>query len=116
MPAFSFNSAINTVEVGWSIFNDPQFEECRQAMNAVMKKSAAEGKEIPVKRSKTISLSDERKLWQNGAFGSSNPKQLLNSLIYHLGLHLSLRAAQENRDLEFGETSQIALCMEDNEI
>lgn len=33
----------------------------------------------------------------------------LYTLIYHLGVHLSLRAGQEHRDLEYGDNSQLFL-------
>ena len=35
-------------------------------------------------------------------------RQLVNTLIYYFGLHLSLRARQEESDLTYGENSQIS--------
>lgn len=92
-----------------SVFRDKEFYESRKVLDAVMKKAAAAGKKISPKRSHSISFTDEEKLWEVGTFGTSNPKQLLHTLIYHLGLHLSLRAGQEHRDLTFGENSQLKL-------
>ena len=72
-----------------------------------MKRSAREGNVKPKRRARSITFEEEKMLWENGSFGSSNPQQLLDTLIYFLGLHLSLRACQEHRDLIYGESSQL---------
>ena len=51
----------------------------------------------------------EDELWKSGAFGCSNPRQLIDTLIYHIGLHLALRAVDEHRNLEYGPKAQITL-------
>ena len=86
----------------------------RQVLDAVMKKGAKDGPVKAVKRSKAIEFEDEQKMWDIGTFGSWNPKQLMHTLLYHLGMHLSLRTAQEHRDLEHGESSQIQLITDKN--
>ena len=93
----------------FSIFNDAEFLKCRESLHAFMKKSAGEGNQKPKKRALPINYSQEDTLWENGTFGRSNPKQLVKTLIYHLGLHLSLRAASEHRNLEYGTKSQLSL-------
>ena len=46
--------------------------------------------------------------------GSATPRQLIDTLVYELGLHLCLRASQEHRDLEFGPNSQLSLYHDPN--
>lgn len=99
----------NQLNIPCFLFKDPAFLESRKVLDAQMKLSASEGNVNPKKRKKSIDYDQEDQLWQNGAFGSSNPRQLLETLIYHLGLHFSLRAGQEHRDLVYGERSQMTL-------
>lgn len=88
----------------FSILNDREFLETQHALDGQMKKSARLGYVQKKKKAKVINREDEVALWEMQCFGSENPKQLIMTLIYHLGLHLSLRAAQEHYDLEFGES------------
>ncbi len=76
-----------------SIFKDPEFAESKAVLDLVKVK----------KRAMSLTRADEEEMWQNGAFGSANPLQLLHTVIYHIGLPCSLRASQEHRDLEFGK-------------
>lgn len=92
-----------------SIFNDEAFCGSREILDAEMKLSAAEGNVKRKRKSNSVSFELENDLWESGAFGVSNPKQLIDTLIYHLGLHLALRACFEHRNLEFGENSQLTL-------
>lgn len=87
-----------------SFFTDKEFHEARLALDAQMKKGAREGLVKIKKQAVVINTDDENTLWMKGIFGSDNGCQLVKTLIYHLGLHLSLRAAQEHRDLEYGKT------------
>ena len=94
----------NTLGKNWSVFLDPEFENARQVLDAMMKRSAQKGNVKPKRRARSITFEEEKMLWENGSFGSSNPQQLLDTLIYFLGLHLSLRACQEHHDLIYGES------------
>ena len=88
---------------GVSIFKDKEFAQAIAVLDGQMKLGDNLGLVKTPKRAVSISLSDEEEMWNNGSFGSSNPRQLLYTLLYHLGLHCSLRACEEHRDLEFGE-------------
>lgn len=101
-----FNNAFHK---SWSIFKDPEFIDSRNVLDAQMKSSARDGCLKPKRRASPITFEDEESLWSNGSFGVSSPKQLLNTLIYHFGIHLSLRACQEHRDLVYGNNSQLSL-------
>jgi hypothetical protein len=92
-----------------SIFKDVVFLHTREALDASMKFSAREGKVKPRKRAAVVTREKEEGMWNNGSFGTSSPHQLVDTLIYHLGLHLALRAVKEHRDIEYGEKSQLAL-------
>ena len=46
-------------------------------------------------------------MWEKGLLGSSNPKQLVNTLVYMFGIHFALRADAEHRALRVGVKSQI---------
>jgi hypothetical protein len=74
-----------------------------------MKISAQAGNVKQKKRALPISREQEDALWNNGTFGTSNPKQSIYTLIYHLGIQCSLRAAKEHRYLVFGSNSQLQL-------
>ena len=109
---FYFNNSL-----GWtiSIFNDKDFATCRKSLDAQMKLSARMGNIKPAKKAVIITEEMEHKLWDSGALGSANPKQLLNSLsIYFFGLHFSMRAAQEHRNLIYGNDSQLTLYHDHN--
>ena len=54
----------------------------------------------------------ENSLLKCGSFGSANPRQLFNTLIYFFGLHL--RAWKEDRELVFGVISRITLDISKN--
>ena len=97
------------LEHPWSILKDEAFIETREILDAVMKRSAKHGNVKEKKRAAPISIESEEQLWKKGVFGRGNPRQLVNTLIYYSGLHFSLRARQEQRNLTYGENSQISV-------
>ncbi len=50
---------------------------------------------------------EEEKMWQSGILGESTPEQLLNTVIFLLGIHLSLHAVDEHKALKVGYWSPI---------
>jgi hypothetical protein len=92
-----------------SIFNDREFCESRLALDGTLKKLAQKGLVKPKKRAQAVSVEHEVQLWNEGVLRKSTPQQLLDTVIYSLGLHLSLRAGAEHRNLTFGEGSQLQL-------
>lgn len=99
------------IEMNWtfSFFIDNEFKSSRESLDAQMKKSASVGNQKPKKRAAPIDFEQEDALWSNGSFGISNGRQLIHTLIFHLGIHCSLRAAKEHHDLNLGENEQIKL-------
>lgn len=98
-----------TLGLAVSIFKDAEFLETRAALDAAMKKSASDGFVKPKKRAAAISETAEAKMWDSGRLGAQNPEQLIDTLVYCLGLHLALRACQEHRNLTYGPSSQLTL-------
>lgn len=98
----------------FSIFKDVAFLETREILDAAMKRSAQNGTVKPKKRAAPISVDAEEKLWSNGVFGRGNPRQVIDTLIYHFGMHFALRARQEHRDLTYGTKSQICIERDSN--
>ena len=86
----------------WSLFRDKEFQEFREVLDAEMRLSAREGNIKAPKRADTISYDDEEKMWDEGALGTSNPRQLINTMVYLIGVHCAMRAAAEHRALRFG--------------
>jgi hypothetical protein len=105
----------NSLMRDWSIFNDKEFQETRNILDAQMKRLASKGIVKGKKRAAPISFDEEEELWSKGILGDDSPRKLIETLIYLLGLHLSLRAAKEHRDLVFGEDSQLELVEMDGE-
>ena len=64
-----------------------------------MKRRMSEGVGICVCKADIISYSDEQMLWSMGLLGTENPVQLLNTVVYLLGLYCALRAGKEHRSL-----------------
>lgn len=93
----------------WSIFLDPEFSGSRIILDATMKQLAREGLVRPTKKAEMIDLEHEQMLWTKGLLGTDSPQKLLDTLIFYLGLHLSLRACGEHRALCFGAESQLQL-------
>lgn len=48
-------------------------------------------------------------MWDTGVLGDSTPKQLVDTLLYMLGVHLALWAVKEHKALRVGPRSQFAL-------
>ena len=49
-----------------------------------------------------------------GILGNSNPKVLVESLLYLFGIHFALRAGMEHHAVRYGHTSQIKFHIEDS--
>ena len=50
-----------------------------------------------VRQAQVLSFADEDHLWNIGLLGSSHPQQLLNMVVFALGLSCALRARKEHR-------------------
>ncbi len=69
-----------------------------------------------IKHAKVLSFEDEEKLWQLGVLGCDNPQQLVDTLLFLLGIHCCLYAGQEHRNLRsLGFDSQFSYRMIDGQ-
>lgn len=93
----------------FKFIDDPVFEPLKNTLDNQMQELAKKGKHCPRRKAEVISIEDENRLWDNNVLGDSNPKQLFNTVLYHLGVHFALRAGSEHRDLRLGKDSQFSI-------
>ena len=90
---------LESVGLIWKLLDDSCFIELKFTLDNVMKEQVANGVGITVKKADIISVVDEDFLWENGILGSENPEQLLETVLYLVGLNCALRAGKEHRAL-----------------
>ena len=84
--------------VYWKLLDQVEFQNLHNVVDNTMKERTAQGLGIR-KSCSIISLELENKLFSANALGESNPEQLLQTVIYLLGLHLALRGGVEHTRL-----------------
>ena len=81
--------------VYWKLFDLPEFVELRNVVDNTMHERTAAG--LGVKQSSNIILMNyEEKLFASCQLGDGNLQQLLNTIVYVVGLHSALRGAREH--------------------
>ena len=93
----------------YKFLNDESFIQIKNTLDNVMKCHARDPDARPRKQAAIITLGEEDFLWSKGVLGSENAKQLLNTMVYLIGLNFALRGGQEHRTLSSGPTSQLKL-------
>lgn len=88
---------------------DDSFIEVRNALDNQMKFLASKGYSCPREKADAIEVEDEDKMWLDGVLGESNPKQLVDTVLYLLGVHFALRAGKEHKALQLGDRSQLVV-------
>ena len=105
---------LETQGFNYKLIDGKDFTDLKYTLDNVMKQRTEEGVGIFTKQAKVLSLSDEDFLWCNGYLGTSNPQQLLNTVLFSIGLSCALRAGKEHRSLRgFGFNSQFSWHMDD---
>ncbi|XP_031553083.1 uncharacterized protein KIAA1958-like [Actinia tenebrosa] len=94
------------------LFNDSEFSQLRSCLDASMKEAASEGLGRSKKQAEMITLNEEGQLWNQDLLGDKHPQQLLNTIVYLLGLHFALRGIQEHRRLR-RINSQMSVCKDE---
>ena len=84
-------------------FEDDDFFHVKNTLDNRMKDLSKQGKIAPREKAKPISCSEEQILWEKGVLGDDSPKKLVDTLMYLLGVHFALRAADEHKSLKIGD-------------
>ena len=90
-----------------NILANPMFVCFRASLDSRIKELKATGK-YQVKKAQVITEEQEDCLWEKGLLGDKTPQQLLDTLIFYIGLCFALRSGTEHRRLRF-HPSQLQL-------
>ena len=84
----------------WKLLSkhDEVFIQLFHVVDNLMKDKVAEGMG-EVKSAVAISNAMEDKMWTSGVLGEHNPKQLLETVMFLLGINLALRGGEEHKRL-----------------
>ena len=96
------------------LLDDDKFVNVRNCLDNRMKELSREGHVHPRNQAVPITLEQENDMWERNILGGSNPKQLVDTLLYLFGVHFALRAGIEHRSLRVGPNSQITVHEENN--
>ena len=99
--------------VFWKLLDQAEFVALCNVVDNTMKQRHSQGLGIR-KSSDVISLKHEDKLFNEGILGEDSPMQLLNTVIYMVGLHCALRGGSEHSNLRrIGCNSQFSFEQDD---
>ncbi len=91
---------LQTQKLYWHLFDksDAELSDLYYTLDNIMKERTAQGlgRTISVD---IIELQVEQKMWKDGVLGQDQPRQLLDTIIYLLGIHLALHGGYEHRVL-----------------
>lgn len=90
----SIQMHMETVGGSFKLIDDPEFIKVKNTLDTLMKQRASLGIGTTVKKAEVISKEEEDILWNTGVLGSETPAQLLDTLVYLLGLHFALGAGK----------------------
>ena len=82
------------------VFDDPCFQQFRGTLDAHMKELRHTENYQP-KRAAVISEEHERLLWKKNLLGDATPQQLINTMVFYIGLFFALCSGAEHRNLRF---------------
>ena len=83
----------------FKLINDPAFKDLKYTLDNTMKARCAQGIGHSVRKAECLTATHEDLLWALGLLGTSNPDQLLNTIIFCIGKGFALWAGQEHRAL-----------------
>ena len=90
-----------------NVFEQAEFKLFRDSLDAEMKRLISEGVGIEVKQAEPLSREEEDILWRKHYLGGSNPRALLDTMVFLLGRCFALRGGKEHRGLKFKQLSLI---------
>lgn len=89
--------------VNYDIIADREFHISRATLAARRKQLRCNGKGQKPNASKSISLDEERALFDSGQFGDHSPDALIRTVWYFLTLHMGMRGRDEHCKLRYGD-------------
>ena len=63
-------------------FNDHEFFEFKRSLDSEMKRLQRKGLGSRKRQAQVLTIENEEKLWKSGLLGDSNPKQLLDTMVF----------------------------------
>ena len=99
----------------WKLIDHDNFKPIRFTLDNLMKARTQQGLGNVVRQAQVISFDEEELMWQMGILGYETLKQLVETLLYLLGISCALRAGKEHRSLRsIGFNSQFSYWMDAN--
>ncbi|XP_060589912.1 uncharacterized protein LOC132745106, partial [Ruditapes philippinarum] len=92
-----------------NFLDDAAFDGLRRILDAKMKQLSKQGLGMQRRSTAIISEEQENELLNKRILETETPQMLLDTSLYTLGLHFTLRAGQEHRALRVGENGQITV-------
>ena len=84
----------------FKFFDDDAFIDLKNTLDNRMKDLSKEGKIAPCVKAEPISVQEEEMMWNLGILGDDTPTKLMDTLLYLLGVHFALHAADEHKSLK----------------
>ena len=77
---------LQTLGFPWKMINDDSFRSVKYTLDNLIKMRTMQEIDMSVCKAEVIlTVTDEDRIWLLGYFGSSNPMQLLNAVIFTIG-------------------------------
>ena len=90
---------VNKIQLEIAEGKGPEFEDVRIALDNVMKERTAANIGIVKRQAGLVTEDIENSMWQQGILGEDTPEKLRNTVLFLLGLNVTLRAVDEHYNL-----------------
>ena len=87
---------LETMGYGYKLISDEGFKDVKYTLDNIMKIRTADGVGSKVKKAEVLTATHEEYLWSVGLFGTDNPEQLLNTMVFIIGKGCALCAGKEH--------------------
>ena len=106
---------LNAHGVNVKFLDDTEYVEIHYCLDNRMKELSHSGNVAKCKKADVITLVDEKMMWASNVLGSSNPKQLVHTVLYMFSVYFTLHVSVEHRSLCVGPNSQLKLGLDRDE-